>query len=379
MNESTTISVICITFDQKQYIEKSIESIFGQKADLSIEIIIHDDVSVDGTAEILIDYEKRYPDRIKLILETKNQHSQNIDFFSKIVRNHAKGKYIAICEGDDYWTDVNKLQVQFEALEAHPECDMCACRAVMVSEDGNHILGEIRPREGDGILQIEDVILGGGNYVATAGLFFRKSMFDHMMDFEKVRSLDYSHQMKGALRGGIYYIDKAMAAYRRYSKSSITNLITNDQNAMRHQCEQEKLILKTLDRETFGRYHEVIEKRLLDYEQSFYDQLVSRDSELSLLLNEIRGKRVFLWGTGQRGRDLEKYLSEKKFGIQGVCDITVLEGGAKTERGNVYYSCDDVLEKADVILASITGAYEYLQNNNFNGTAINMQEYMPRA
>ena len=140
MNESTTISVICITFDQKQYIEKSIESIFGQKADLSIEIIIHDDVSVDGTAEILIDYEKRYPDRIKLILETKNQHSQNIDFFSKIVRNHAKGKYIAICEGDDYWTDVNKLQVQFEALEAHPECDMCACRAVMVSEDGNHIL-----------------------------------------------------------------------------------------------------------------------------------------------------------------------------------------------------------------------------------------------
>jgi len=378
-NNENKVTVISLTFNHVPYVTRALDTLLRQRTDFNFEIIIHDDVSADGTIDILKDYEKRYPDRIRLILENVNQHSQNIDFFSKIVIGQAESKYIAICEGDDYWTDVNKLQVQFEALEAHPECDMCACRAVMVSEDGNHILGEIRPREGDGILQIEDVILGGGNYVATAGLFFRKSMFDHMMDFEKVRSLDYSHQMKGALRGGIYYIDKTMAAYRRYSKSSITKLITNDQNAMRHQCEQEKLILKTLDRETFGRYHEVIEKRLLDYEQSFYDQLVSRDSELSLLLNEIKGKQVFLWGTGPRGRDLEKYLSEKKFGIQGVCDITVLEGGAKTERGNVYYSCDDVLEKADVILASITGAYEYLQNNNFNGTAINMQEYMPRA
>lgn len=373
------ISVICITFNQSEYIEKSLQSVLSQIINGPFEIIIHDDVSTDGTIDILKEYEKRFPDKIRLILETENQHSQNIDFFSKIVKDHANGKYIAICEGDDYWTDVNKLQLQFEALEAHPECDMCACKADMISEDGRHILGEIRPREGDGILTIEDVIMGGGNYVATAGLFFRKSMFDHMMGFEKIRSLDYCHQMKGSLRGGIYYIDKSMVAYRRYSKSSVTNLITNNENAMSRQCEQEKMILKTLDRETSNKYHEVIEKRLLDYEQSFYKQLKDRESDILERLNGFQGKKVFLWGMGPRGRDLEKFLKEVKIEIQGVCDITVSQIENKSICESAYFSCDEVMKSADVILASVTGAYNYLVKSDFKGIVINMQEYMPRA
>lgn len=379
LENQNLITIICITYNHRDYIQQSICSLLSSKTDLDFEILIHDDLSTDGTIDILKNFANQYPNKIKLFFETENQFSQNIDFFSKIVKNQAKGKYIAICEGDDYWTDVNKLQLQFETLEAHPECDMCACRADMISEDGNHILGEIRPCEGDGILSIEDVILGGGNYVATAGLFFRKSLFDHMMDFEKIRSLDYSHQMKGALRGGIYYIDKPMVAYRRYSKSSVTNLITNNSSDMRFQCNQEMMILKTLDKETCGKYHEVIEKRLLDYEQSFYEQLTYYSEDIFCFLDEFKGKQVFIWGMGLRGRDLERFLKDKNYKIQGVCDITVAQSGNETNNGNKYFSCDEVMEKADIILASVIGAYNYLLNSDFKGTVINMQEFMPRA
>lgn len=377
--DNIDISIICMTYNQIDYVKKMLEGILEQETKLIYEVIIHDDASMDGTKDYLYEIRNRFPNIIKLCIEDENKFSKEIDFFSEIVINIAKGKYIAICEGDDYWTDVNKLQRQYETLEAHPECDMCACRVDMISEDGNHILGEIRPREGDGILPIEDVIMGGGNYVATVGLFFRKTMFDHMMDFEKIRSLDYSHQIKGAIRGGICYIDKSMAAYRRYSKTSVTNMITNNINAMSRQCEQEKMILKTLDIETDGKYHNVIEKRLLDYEQSFYEQLKNRESELLELLKEVNGKQIFLWGMGPRGRNLERFLVEKKIKIKGVCDITVSQEEKKTVHGNPFFSCDEVMRRADVILTSVIGAYNFLINSDFKGTVINMQEYMPKA
>lgn len=376
--DNVAISVIVLTYNHGEYIDQCMDGILTQEVSVPYEIIVYDDFSQDNTRDYLAKAYERYPDCIRLLLSDVNQFSKEIDYFSDIVRNIAKGKYIALCEGDDYWCSTDKLQRQFDALEAHLECDMCACRANMISEDGKHILGEIRPREGDGILPIEEVIMGGGNYVASAGLFFRKSMFDHMLSFEKVRSLDYSHQIKGALRGGICYIDRPMAAYRRYSKSSVTVQIVGDDASMRHQCEQEKEILRTLDEETGGKYHEVITRRIEDYSISYYDQLVERKDEIIKLLDKGNIK-IYIWGMGPRGRNLEQFLLDEKINICGVCDITDNKVGQRTANGNNICACDDVLKNADLILASVNGAYDYLKKQDLHAAVINMHEFMPRS
>jgi len=99
-----------------------------QKTTFAFEVLIHDDASTDGTADIIREYEKKYPDIIKPIYQTENQYSKGIKNTLTYQFPRAKGKYIAFCEGDDYWTDPYKLQKQADFLEANPEYNLCSHR-----------------------------------------------------------------------------------------------------------------------------------------------------------------------------------------------------------------------------------------------------------
>lgn len=120
MENNIKVTVACITYNQEKYIKKTIESFLMQDVDFRYEILIHDDASTDNTAKIIREYEEKYPDLIKGIYQTENQYSKGI-MVSQIVKKAAKGKYIAICEGDDYWSDKYKLKTQVEFLENNPE------------------------------------------------------------------------------------------------------------------------------------------------------------------------------------------------------------------------------------------------------------------
>ena len=96
-----------------------------QKTNFQWELLIHDDASTDRTAEIIREYAKRYPDRIFPILQTENQYSQGLTNISGTFNfPRARGKYIAMCEGDDYWTDETRLQRQVDFMEVHPGCSL---------------------------------------------------------------------------------------------------------------------------------------------------------------------------------------------------------------------------------------------------------------
>lgn len=111
-----------------------------QQTNFYYEIIINDDCSTDGTTEILREYEVKYPDIIKPIYQTENQVSKGLHtVFSTLVFPHAKGKYIAMCEGDDYWTDPLKLQKQVDFMEAHPDHSMCFHALYNVYSDGSSV------------------------------------------------------------------------------------------------------------------------------------------------------------------------------------------------------------------------------------------------
>ena len=115
------VSVRCITYNQQSYIAQTLDGFLNQETDFPFEVIVHDDASTDKTADIIREYEQKYPKIIKPIYETENQYSKNDDSLDKIVDSACKGKYIAFCEGDDYWIDPLKLQKQISFLEQNPD------------------------------------------------------------------------------------------------------------------------------------------------------------------------------------------------------------------------------------------------------------------
>lgn len=124
MSETPLVSICCITYNHASFIRQCLDGFLMQKTSFPFEILIHDDASTDGTADIIREYQAKYPEIIKPILQKENQYSKGVSITS-LNYERACGKYIAVCEGDDYWTDPEKLQIQFDYMEKHPECSLC--------------------------------------------------------------------------------------------------------------------------------------------------------------------------------------------------------------------------------------------------------------
>lgn len=132
MSNTSTLPLVtiqCLIYNHEPYIRQCLEGFVMQKTNFRFEAVVHDDASTDGTANIIREYAEKYPDIIKPIYETENQYSKHDGSLSRIMDEHTHGKYIAFCEGDDYWTDPLKLQKQVDFLESHPEYSMCFHRA----------------------------------------------------------------------------------------------------------------------------------------------------------------------------------------------------------------------------------------------------------
>lgn len=115
--DNLMVTIQCLAYNHKPYIRQCLDGFVMQKTNFRFEAIVHDDASTDGTASIIREYAEKYPNIIKPIFETENQYSKRDGSIGRIMKEHTHGKYIAMCEGDDYWTDSNKLQRQIDFLE----------------------------------------------------------------------------------------------------------------------------------------------------------------------------------------------------------------------------------------------------------------------
>lgn len=132
--EQIVVSICCITYNHEKFVKYALEGFLMQKTNFKYEIIIHDDASTDNTKEIIQKYKEKYPDLIRTIYQSENQYSQGKPFIENTFEV-ARGKYLAICEGDDYWIDEKKLQKQVDFLEKNLEYSATYHNVIVVDKN----------------------------------------------------------------------------------------------------------------------------------------------------------------------------------------------------------------------------------------------------
>ena len=210
--DTPIVSIRCATFNHEKYIANALDGFLKQETNFPFEVIVHDDASTDRTASIIKEYEKKFPNIIKPIYEIENQYSKHNGSIRDIITAACMGKYFAYCEGDDYWTAPNKLQMQVNWLESHPDYTMCCSDAFIESPEG--ILDWHR-YENDCDIPTEDMILGGGAFVQTATIIYRKNILDDYPEAcKKCHVGDFPLQIWSTLKGKVRYISYKTATYR---------------------------------------------------------------------------------------------------------------------------------------------------------------------
>ena len=167
------VSILCTTYNHERFIRDTLDGFFSQKVDFTYEVIVRDDASTDGTIEIIKEYEKRYPDILYGIYEKENQYNRLVEISFSLIQNNCRGKYVAICEGDDYWIDTHKLQIQIEYMEKHPECVLTAHDAVVIDQKKQEVK-PMRSYENDGDISSNEIITLYGGCLPTASLVFKR-------------------------------------------------------------------------------------------------------------------------------------------------------------------------------------------------------------
>ncbi len=255
MEENIAVSIVCAAYNHEKYIGRCLESFVTQKTSFPFEVIVNDDASTDGTAEVIREYAEKYPDIIKPIYQQNNVYSTGVPMIVEIFYPLCRGKYIAICEGDDFWTDSGKLQRQYDILEAHPECDMCAHGAEIVDESGENVIDRIHPADRERILTAEEVILGDGGFISTNSLFYRSDLIRNIPKYFAISGYDYALQIQGAVRGGIYYLPEDMSAYRFMSVGSWTQNTESSKSKRIKLNNHMEEMLRLADEDTGGKFH----------------------------------------------------------------------------------------------------------------------------
>lgn len=257
---SVEVSVVCNAYNHEKYIRSALDGFVMQKTTFPFEVLVHDDASTDRTAEIIREYEKKYPDIIKPIYSKENQYSKNDDSLNRIQYGRVKGKYIAICEGDDYWTDPFKLQKQYDALERNPSIDICATSAK--TESNGLIVGQVSSSSEDTVFPVEEVISRGGGFVMTASLMYRTKIISNPLPFLEVLNYDYAIQIAGSIRGGMLYLAEDTCVYRIATVGSWTSRMAKDRKKFKAHSELVNRMLMQLDIDTSRKYHDVIANKI---------------------------------------------------------------------------------------------------------------------
>lgn len=292
------VSIICTAYNHERYIEQAIKGFLMQETSFAFEILINDDASTDDTPSIIKYYENQYSN-IFATYQSVNQYSLGKSVSNELFRR-ARGEYIAICEGDDFWIDKLKLQKQFDFMEANPEYSLCVHAGLCCYEDGVLMKNGFIPYQQDKSVKTEEIIERW--LFPTASLFYRKSSRkDIIIPFKgKAPCGDYPLTVYLALQGKVYYFASPMCVYRRDSISSLSRYFKTSKEKDINRIDRLQELAGRINDFTGYKYDEVIKKFMVNNE---YSKLM-----LERNINAVRVSKLY------------RYLS-KKMKLKIFCAI----------------------------------------------------------
>lgn len=296
--EDIKVSIICNVYNHGPYIGACLEGFVSQNTDFIYEVLVHDDASSDNSADIIREYADKYPNLIKPIYQKENQYSKGISIGKTYQYSRAKGKYIAFCEGDDYWIDPLKLQKQYDYMESHPNCTICFTNGYIENQQDNQKRRIFIPYNNKDSLFYEDknkeYTLENAfelTFLPTASLFFRLDTYLYVSKafVGTCPTADLRMRLYLTSQGYSYYMcdktcvyrenvpNSAMSRWKKYSK----------QQLQKHNIEVIKM-LSNLDAYTCEQYSSAIEKIKRDF---IVGRLMSASSVS--ILKDYECKKVF--------------------------------------------------------------------------------------
>jgi glycosyltransferase involved in cell wall biosynthesis len=207
-NAEPKVSVLMVTYNHENFIAQAIESVLMQKTDFPFELVIGDDCSTDGTREIVREYSLKYPGIIRAVLRERNIGAR--ENFRQVFLA-SRGRYLALLEGDDYWTDSRKLQLLADVLDAHPETAICGHRTIRHDEDGarpDKVIEESPP----GFYDLEAML--PRCFLHTSSVMFRRVIEEPPAWCSHLLMGDLPLFVEVARHGNICFLDECMAVYR---------------------------------------------------------------------------------------------------------------------------------------------------------------------
>lgn len=364
MNENVMVSVLIATYNHEKYIRKALEGALTQRTNFKYEVIVHDDASTDHTADIVRKYEQKYPDKMRTIFQKENQFGK-CHISSKYLYPQIRGKYFALLDGDDYWINPNKLQIQVDFLESHSDYSMCIHNAYRLNnETGKLQLLNTFPADGT-YLQEQQILTGlGTNFPACSSYVMRTGLLWKMPDFFcQSNVMDYPLRQYYASMGKVYYYAKPMSVYRVSISGSYMKMVADDQSFYNNYTLEMIRFFEEFDRYTEKKYHEILKRKIdsdyygyctsieqnegikkahekgLDIERvtQYYKKIsFSYVSEDIIKLQE-RSSKVYIYGTSRLAMICKKQLDAAQIPFDGY---VVSDGQMKInsiEDKNVYY------------------------------------------
>lgn len=369
------VSVIVPTYNHEKYIKKCLDSIINQKTNFKFEVLIGEDNSTDKTREIVREYERRYPNLIKVYYRD-GKDKIVIDGITSGVKNFVellkdcKGEYVGICEGDDFWNTEKKLQTQVDFLDNHKDYSMCFSNAYIVNENDEIMSDYNRWDDYDkDTYKIEDLLRK--NIIPTASVLFRNLLdFRNLPEwFYTIITSDWLLHILNCQFGNAMFFRERLSSYRIHDQG----IWTSRDN---HYKKMNAIKLRHIINKYFNyKYDDVINDATIDvYEEiidinnrlrKYYDltskmlKMIDFDVRLAKYFSSYE-REIYIFGSGEIGQLLYLHMNHAGIKVSGFIEskLETYNGHVKTLFGLPFYNYDNVRKIKNVIIV-VTPFYDF--------------------